>query len=168
MRAKQVRGQGNEKNLQPDMEVPDLDGYKGSGPNRVCAHGRIRGGCGGFYYAGRGQQYKQDIECDVGGLYPELARRLAAVRLGRFPVSRYWCHVSKVRKSMKWGGRPRPRRTPWSGSVYALKTQPTRASAADQGSAPPSPFVNELQKRDTSRDSGRWRGRPVQAPSVAP
>jgi hypothetical protein len=85
MWAKQVRGQGNEKDLQPDMEAPDLDGYKGSGPNRVCAHGRIRGGCGGLYYAGRGQQYQQDIqqdiECDVGGLYPELARRLAAVRL---------------------------------------------------------------------------------------
>jgi len=36
----------------------------------------------------------------------------------------------------RWGGRPRPRRTPWSGSANALKRRPTRASAAVQGDRP--------------------------------
>src|ERR1035441_8903128 len=37
-----------------------------------------------------------------------------------------------------WGGRPRPRRTPWSGSANPRK-RPTWASAADQGVRPTLP-----------------------------
>src|SRR5580704_10929107 len=35
-----------------------------------------------------------------------------------------------------WGGRPRPRRTPWSGSVIACDWRPAWASTADQGGPP--------------------------------
>src|ERR1039457_4656299 len=55
-----------------------------------------------------------------------------------------------------WGGRPRPRRTPWSGSANPRK-RPTWASAADQGVRPISAKIKTSAVENVP-ESDLWAG----------
>jgi hypothetical protein len=61
---------------------------------------------------------------------------------------------TKVDEDAKWGGPPGPRGSPWTRSLALdhISSQPTWASAADQGSAPLGVFngVGDLRSQNDS------------------